>query len=382
MRIVTRLAIVLGLLAVGTAQVQSQDAGQPRQPAHDEEMWKQIAFQPPPALAGELGQYRSPLVFDDGRSVKTPEDWQRRRQEILKFWHASLGAWPPLIDKPAIETVETSPREDLAQHKVRIEAAEKLKLDGYLLIPKSDGPCPAVLVVYYEPETGIGLGKNKLCDFAYQLARRGFVALSIGWPTEYTKQQSPARQPLSSLAYVAANCYNALVTLPEVDATRVGVVGHSFGGKWALFASCLYEKFACGVWSDPGIVFDEGRPNVNYWEPWYLGWDSQRERKPDVPTEDNPRTGPYKQLFEAGHDLHELHALMAPRPFLVSGGSEDPPERWKALNHSLAVNRLLGHENRVAMTNRPAHSPTEASNEQIYLFFEHFLRPTDHPKER
>jgi len=43
-----------------------------------------------------------------------------------------------------------------------------------------------------------------------------------------------------------------------------------------------------------------------------------------------------------------------------------------------AVTRLLGRENRVAMTNRPAHSPTEESNEQIYLFFEHFLKPTDH----
>lgn len=382
MRIVTRLVILLGLLAVVTAQVRAQDAGQPRQPTRDEETWKQIAFRPPPALAGDLGQYRSPLVFDDGRSVKTLEDWQRSRQEILKFWHASLGAWPPLIDKPAIETVETSPREAFTQKKVRIEAAEKLKLDGYLLIPKSDGARPAVLVVYYEPETGIGLGKSKLRDFAYQLARRGFVALSIGWPTEYTKQQSPARQPLSSLAYVAANCYNALATLPEVDPARVGVVGHSFGGKWALFASCLYEKFACGVWSDPGIVFDEKRPNVNYWEPWYLGWEPQREREPGVPTENNPRTGPYKRLFEAGHDLHELHALMAPRPFLVSGGSEDPPERWKALNHSIAVNRLLGYENRVAMTNRPAHSPTEESNEQIYLFFEHFLKPADHPEER
>ena len=38
---------------------------------------------------------------------------------------------------------------------------------------------------------------------------------------------------------------------------RIGIVGHSFGGKWSLFASCLYEKFACAAWSDAGIVFDE-----------------------------------------------------------------------------------------------------------------------------
>jgi len=66
--------------------------------------------------------------------------------------------------------------------------------------------------------------------------------------------------------------------------------------------------------------------------------------------------------------------LMAPRPFLVSGGSEDTPERWKALNHTIAVNEVLGYKNRVAMSNREGHSPTAESNEQIYRFFEHFLK--------
>ena len=92
------------------------------------------------------------------------------------------------------------------------------------------------------------------------------------------------------------------------------------------------------------------------------------------PGETNPRTGAYKELVAKGHELHELHALMAPRPFLVSGGSEDPPARWKALNHTVAVNRLLGHTDRVAMTNRKGHTPTEESNAQMYRFFEHFLK--------
>ena len=30
--------------------------------------------------------------------------------------------------------------------------------------------------------------------------------------------------------------------------------------------------------SDPGVVFDETRPNVNYWEPWYLGLDPNEKR--------------------------------------------------------------------------------------------------------
>ena len=81
-----------------------------------------------------------------------------------------------------------------------------------------------------------------------------------------------------------------------------------------------------------------------------------------------------------GHDLHELHSLLAPRPFLVSGGYSDNVDRWIPLNHSVAVNRLLGYHHRVAMTNRPKHDPTPESNETIYKFFEWFLKRKT-PKE-
>jgi hypothetical protein len=122
-------------------------------------------------------------------------------------------------------------------------------------------------------------------------------------------------------------------------------------------------------------VFDEKRPNVNYWDPWYLGAQSGPPRPPGLPDDSHPRTGAYRTLVEQGMDLTDLHALMAPRPFLVSGGSEDTPARWPALNHAIALNHLLGCENRVAMSNRPKHEPTVESNEQIYRFFEYFLQP-------
>ena len=333
-------------------------------------------FAPPSELANDFGDYESPLVFYDGRQVKTPDDWQLRRREILDRWHDMMGRWPPMIEEPKIEYVEKKRREDFTQNRVRVEIApEGRTVDGYLLVPDGDGPFPAVVVVYYDAETGVGLGKE-LRDFGYQLTKRGFVALSIGTPgcRYYPSEANAQIQPLSLLAYVASNCYNALATLPNVDPKRIGIVGHSYGGKWAMFASCLYDRFACAAWSDGGIVFDEKRANVNFWEPWYLGYDPDQKRRPGIPKEDNPRTGAYEQFVEQGLDLHELHALMAPRPFLVSGGSEDHPERWRPLNHAIAVNRLFGYTNRVAMTNRKVHSPTHESNEQLYLFFEHFLK--------
>jgi len=343
-------------------------------------------FQPPDEFADDYGKYKSPLIFNNGRKVKTPADWQKRRQEILRTWTQYLGDWPPLIEKPNIEYLQKSHRENFTQHKIRLEIAPKQQnVDGYLLIPDGKGSFPAVVVVYYDAETAVGLGKEYR-DFAYQLAKRGFVALSIGTP-EFCNLKAPYRpkldrqsdqtplQPLSALAYVAANCYNALATLPQVDSKRIGITGHSYGGKWAMFAACLYDKFACAAISDPGIVFDENRPNVNYWEPWYLGYETDKQRKRGIPTTDKPRTGAYKLLIEKGHDLHELHTLMAPRPILVSCGAEDPPRRWQALNHTIAVNNILGYTNRVAMTNRKTHAPNPESNEQIYLFFQHFLKP-------
>lgn len=335
-------------------------------------------FEPPPELANDFGNYRSPLLFENGEPVRNANDWAKRRVEIKRSWLKELGSWPELIPNPRIETLEKTNRDNFIQAKIKIELAHGQMGEGYLLIPQGEGPFPAVVVPFYEPETSIGL-KGKQRDSAYQLARRGLVTLAIGSPGGDARKPALSGgaecQPLFYLAYVAANCCNALAAMPEVDPMKIGIVGHSYGAKWAMFASCFYEKFACAAWSDGGVVWDESRPNVNYWEPWYLGRENGTHRKPGVITAENPRTGAYKRLVEGGHDLHEIDALMAPRPFLVSGGSEDGPERWRALNHSRAVNRLLGYDNRVAMTNRPTHDPTEESNAVIYEFFDHFLKP-------
>ena len=272
--------------------------------------------------------------------------------------------------------------ENFTRRRVSLEVAQGQEQEGWLLVPGGAGPFPAVLVVYYEPETGAGLTpgeKGAHRDYALQLVRRGFVALSMGSPGGNAWKPDTGKavcQPLSFHAYVAANVWTAMASLPQVDAKRIGITGHSYGGKWALFAAALWEKFAAVAVSDPGIVWDETRSNVNYWEPWYLGQDAalREQRKAGVPSEKNPRTGSYARLVAGGHDLTDLHALICPRPFLVGGGSEDPLERWTALNHARAVNDLLGHTDRIAMSNRPNHTPDGQANAVVHAFFEHFLK--------
>jgi tetratricopeptide (TPR) repeat protein len=347
-------------------------------------------YEPPAEFAGKFASYRSPLTFADGTRAKTASDWARRRQEILATWHRRLGAWPALVERPEVTRLETIARDGFVQHHVHVQVSDDGKLaDGHLLVPAGKGPFPAVFVPFYEPLTSIGQNENKgrgTHDYGLQLVKRGFVTLSIGTPGSFEKiggdtrelltdaGKERGRQPLTLLAYVAANCHTALAQLPEVDPARIGIIGLSYGGKWSMFASCLYDKFACAVWSDPGIVFDEKNANCNYWEPWYLGYDPKTQRVPGIPSADNPRTGLYKELLDAGEDLVDLHALMAPRPVLVSGGTEDPPRNWQALNHLVAVNELLGYRHHAALTSRQGHIPTPAALEVELAFLEFWLK--------
>lgn len=341
-------------------------------------------FSPPAEYANDYGNFRSPLKFYNGDTVKTRKDWQLRKKEILEKWMSMMGEWPAIMQDQRFEIIQTIEKESYLQHTVRFYWTPNEQTEGYLLVPLTKGKKPAVITVYYEPETAIGEGKPDR-DFAYQLVKRGFVTLSLGttetsqnkiYSIYYPDRNNATVQPLSMLAYAAANAWQALSKVSDVDSTHIGIVGHSYGGKWAMFASCLYDKFACAAWIDPGIVFDETKAGgVNYWEPWYLGyypppWENTWRKTGLI----EGAKGLYPYLVNNGYDLHELHALMAPRPFLVSGGSSDPPYRWIPLNHTIAVNKLLGYKNRVAMTNRPQHSPSPESNEVMYSFFEYFLK--------
>ena len=127
--------------------------------------WDEVAplFRPPPALEGQLGTFRSVMVFADGTPVKTATDWPRRRAEILAEWHGVMGEWPPLLAKVPMETLSETHRETFTQRRVRLEVAPGQRIEGWLLVP--DGVTagaartPAVLVPFYEPETSVGLGR-------------------------------------------------------------------------------------------------------------------------------------------------------------------------------------------------------------------------------
>jgi hypothetical protein len=332
----------VALLALALVLPQSREA----------ELWEKLGplFTPLPEYKDDLGSLRPVLKFADGRDVKTADDWKARREELVKKWHALLGPWPPLVETPVVQEQWKEEVEDFTRHRLEIEIGPGRKTFAYLLRPKGASPFAAVVDVFYYPEDGAGMkaDKRKQNDFGYQAVKRGLIALCVGQnPTAprlnadlyYPTWDKAQLQPLSWLAYVAANAHTVLAQRKDVDPKRIGVVGHSYGGKWALFAGALYEKFAAVCISDPGIVFDEARGNINYWEPWYLGYVPGTEFRPrGLLNEKNGRVGPYKQMMEEKTDLTSPRAIARGRS--SSRGTEDA---WCGRpSTTVAVNQILG----------------------------------------
>jgi hypothetical protein len=98
--------------------------------------------------------------------------------------------------------------------------------------------------------------------------------------------------------------------LPQVDRNRIGCLGHSLGGKQALYAAAFDERYKASVASELGI----GLKFSNWDSPWYFG----------------------KALRNAPKfDNDQILALVAPRPFLLLAG--DGADTDNSLNYINAV---------------------------------------------
>jgi len=95
------------LFLAGVAQAAETASATSASRGTRESSWSIIApfFQPPAEFAGQLGSFRSPLLFNDGSRVKTSADWLKKREEIAREWKELMGPWPAIIERPKIETL-------------------------------------------------------------------------------------------------------------------------------------------------------------------------------------------------------------------------------------------------------------------------------------
>ena len=85
------------------------------------DLWNKLSsyFRPPTEYENVYGNFRPPLLFYNGDTVRTVDDWQRRRNEIKDRWMSLLGQWPPVITGQTFEILDTLHRENFMQYRVR-----------------------------------------------------------------------------------------------------------------------------------------------------------------------------------------------------------------------------------------------------------------------
>ncbi len=341
-----------------------------KQAVTNDAQWFTPYNQTPPAFANSTGGLQPIAVGANAVA------WKQESGKLRLKWEAMLGApgiAPPAPKLRVVETIREANHDGtLGYLQVEQDFAEKI----YIMRPPEAGTrkLPVVIVPYYDVDTPAGAslgGRNYtppgVRSFAYLAVQRGYMAIAIRWFGEsygesYTEAvanlmlRHPKTTGMGKWVWDAHRLVDYLYSRADVDHARIAIIGHSLGGKMALYAAAMESRIGVSVASEPGIGFSHS----NYEDFWYLGEALQRA--------------------PAGTDQHELLALLAPRPFLLIGGdSADSDKSWHYINAARPVYDLLSAPRNIGYLNhRSGHSPTPDATRLAMDWIEHFFQAASH----
>lgn len=235
-------------------------------------------LQRPPAVIPADFPKLSPLLHRQGsNSITTRREWERERAKIKAEWFAFMGEFPKKRAPLKTEFLEKEDAGSFMRQYVRYQIEEGIYTDGYLLTPKGvKGKLPAMVVFHgttpfqakamaglaaaYEEEKRIGVhlverGYLVWCPRNYifdEISGLAGVRLYTA-NAEKVKQQNPTWTGMTRMTFDAIRAADFVESLPNADKKRIGCIGHSLGGKVAIFAAGFDERYKVAVSSDGGI---------------------------------------------------------------------------------------------------------------------------------
>lgn len=309
------------------------------------------ALQPAFALWKRYRPANAPYRFK-ARSAGEARRWQKQIRPKLEQALGFLSLPPaPLSPRP----VETVDKRDYIREKVLIRTSAHTLMPVYLLFPKK-GPRPLPTVIAFH---GHGYGVKDIvglwndgrerntpdgyhCDFAVALCRRGFAvaapeiscfgerqtdfshlnsALGQGAPTTCMHTAMLALHLGGSALALRVRDGRKLVdyleTRREFDTRRLGAMGISGGGMHTLFSTCLDLRIKACVISGYFSRFRDSILAMHH-----------------CPCNFVPG-------LHAFGEIHDLAALIAPRPLLVEAGHYDPIFPVDSVRKSVARTRRI-----------------------------------------
>jgi len=196
-----------------------------------------------------------PFRFLDGSRVETRADWEKRRDEIKTIiQHYGYGHMPPPPNNVVAEKLSTKPLFDGTAREERILLSmgpeRKVTVNVRMEIPEGTGPFPAIIKNEGGPLAPTPVG-DEIVRRGYVLAQYARTELDpdknnvVGRAQEAYPDNDWAT--LAVWAWGGMRVLDYLETLDFVDSARVGITGHSRGGKTALLAGAFDERFTLVV---------------------------------------------------------------------------------------------------------------------------------------
>jgi hypothetical protein len=323
----------------------------------------------------------------DGKPVpvKTAEDWAKRRAEVVRGMESVMGKLPgdgkrcPLDPK----TEEEVDGGTYVRRLVTYASEPGCRVPAYLLIPKEvlkgKKKVPAVLCLHGTNNVVghgivVGLGGVKNRGYAVELAQRGYVTLAPNYPllAKYQPDLAKLGWQSGTLKAVWDNMrgLDLLASLPFVDGSKMGAMGHSLGGHNSVYTAVFDGRLkvvvsSCGL--DSYLDYYNG--DEKNWLP-EKGWCQTRYMR---------RLADFKgRLADIPFDFHEMVGALAPRHVLIIAPKKDSNFRADSVDRVAAAARpvfkLLGHEGRLKVEHPDCgHDFPAEMREMAYKLFDSVL---------
>ena len=321
------------------------------------------------------------LTAADGKKIATADDWQRiRRPEILELFRKHVyGRVPATPYQKRFKVVREDPNAvdgaaTLRQIDITITAGGKsLTIHLVLFVPnKVPKPAATFLLICNRGPENIDPTRKTKSQFwpVEEVVARGYGIAAfhnadvdpdrndgfkdgIHGLLDGGKRPPDAWGTIAAWAWGASRCMDYFETDKDVARDKVAVIGHSRGGKTALWAGAEDERFAIACSNDSGC----GGAALSR---------RQTEEKETVAKINNGFPHWFSETFKTYNgreealpvDQHMLIALMAPRAVCVASADQDlwadPRGEFTSVVLAGPVYRLFGKQGLDASLEMPA----------------------------
>ena len=262
------------------------------------------------------------LLADEDGAIQELAQWERRREGIRARLFETIGIPPVMRDTRSIQIVDEEELDEYVRTRISYVVGEGDVITAFLLRPRDlITPAPAILALHQTVDSGKGevVGLDGSPDFAYghELAMRGYLVLAPDYltagdricPGKGSFDSGPFYEQYPGWSMVGKNLEDSrsgidvLCALDDVDNGRIGVIGHSHGGHNAIFAAAFDERIRVAV-SNCGLSAFSEEEEAMEWslEDGYIYIPKLRRY--------------FLEDVAPPFDLHEVAALIAPRPWL------------------------------------------------------------------